>query len=744
LEEISNLVSHSHQPGETLANIVRLIQGRFHTDVCSVYLFEPERGELVLGATVGLKEDSVGRVRMHIDEGLSGLVAEKLAPVMVEDAFTHPRFKFFPEAGEDPYHSFLGVPLIEGGLLQGVLVVQTREPRTFSLNEIRLLVAVAAQVAPLVSEAKLLEQVVAAAHEGRGIQSSQPCGPISRKGVGLSPGVGVGQAYIVDGFDTELRRKPRRAAERAHEEKRLAEAMDTAREELGRLSHRISALVGEEHGAILQGQLMIMQDRTIEDDLRVCLSSGETAEGALLETFDKYAAAFQKLTNPYFQERVYDIKDVFRRVLWHLRPRSRDAKPAAERIVLAARDVSVMDLFSVDLDRLAAVVVEHGGPQSHAAILARSLGIPMVGQVPDLLSEVTAGRLLRVDGGQGEVCLDPPAEGLPSLTPAPIPALARPLEPPCESNTPPGVPRLEANINLISEVPRAVHQGASGVGLYRSEFLFLARRTLPTEDEQFEIYRKLLELLGGRPATIRTYDLRPDKVSHLHQASGPSGHRLDWRLVLDSPPLKQLFKDQVRAITKAAVAGPARILVPRVTRTEQLDFVLDVVAQARDDLELDGIAHAGNVPLGIMIEAAAAIPLVASWASKVDFFALGTNDLVASSLGINRDDPVELVSGDPLHPGFLRMVSDVIAAAHAAKRPVSVCGEMAGDPGGATALAALGVDSLSVAVHHLQTVQRVLVRFSPQSAPDLAAELPQLQTASEVRSFLHLETAKSY
>src|SRR5438270_266754 len=190
LEEISQLVSHSHHPGETLANIVRLIQGRFHTDACSVYLLEPQQGELVLGATVGLRPESVGRVRMRLDEGLTGLVAERMAPVMVGDAFAHPRFKFFPEAGEDPCHSFLGVPLIEGGVLQGVLVVQTREPRTFSPNETRLLVTVAAQLAPLVSEAQLIEQVVAAAHAHQPPAGVLPDEPRTLPGISLSPGRG--------------------------------------------------------------------------------------------------------------------------------------------------------------------------------------------------------------------------------------------------------------------------------------------------------------------------------------------------------------------------------------------------------------------------------------------------------------------------------------------------------------------------------------------------------------------------
>jgi phosphotransferase system enzyme I (PtsP) len=741
LEEISRLVSHSHHPGETLANIVRLIQGRFHTDVCSVYLLEPEKGQLVLGATIGLKPESVGRVRMRIDEGLSGLVAEKLAPVMVEDAFEHPRFKFFPEAGEDPYHSFLGVPLIEGGVLQGVLVVQTREPRTFSLNEVRLLVTVAAQLAPLVSEALLLEQVVAATHEDSRLPASSPCGPISRRGIALSPGVGVGQAYVINGFEEWQRSAHPRTTELGQEQSRLADAMDAARDELQRLSQRISALVGEEHGAILQGQLMIMQDGTIEDDLRACLSSGATAESALLETLDKYAAAFRKLTNPYFQERVYDIKDVFRRVLWHLRPRASGEEPGCERLVLVSRDVSVMDLFSVDLDRLAAVVAEQGGPQSHAAILARSLGIPMVAQVPEVIREVRSGRLLRVDGSQGEVCLDPLPTALACESPtAPLPSPSR-FDGASEYSPATGLPRIEANINLISEVARAVQHGASGVGLYRSEFLFLARRTLATEDEQVEIYRKLLEGLDGRPATIRTYDFRPDKVNQV-QTPGFSGHRLDWRRVLDSPPLQKLFKDQVRAIMRAAAAGPARILVPLVTRSEQLDFVVDAVGRARDELRREGWHHAADVPLGVMIEVAAAIPLVESWTPTVDFFALGTNDLVASALGISRDDPVELASGDPLHPGFLRIVSQVIDAAHRANRPVTVCGEMASDPDATIALSALGVNSLSVAVHRLAIVRQTLGGIAPHALPELSEELPHLRTAAEVRNFVQKEVIR--
>jgi phosphotransferase system enzyme I (PtsP) len=724
LEEISTLVAHSHDPHETLTNIVRLIQGRFHTAVCSVYVLDAVRGELVLGATVGLKSDSVGRIRMRLDEGLTGLVAERREPIMVADAFRHPRFKYFPEAGEDPYHSFLGVPLVEGGAFQGVLVVQTMEPRTFSPSEVRMLVTVAAQVASLVGDARLLELATAATHEPPGA-----AGPAAttQRATPLSPGVGVGEAYVVDGFADWRKTAPVRGADPAAEHKRLVEAMDEARDEIVRISQRLSELVGEDHGAILHAQLMILQDRAIENDLAERLREGASAETALLDVLDKYVAAFQKLASPFFQERIYDIKDVFYRILWRLRPRA--ATAAAGRLVLVAREASVMELFAADLDRLAGVVFEHGGPQSHAAILARSLGVPMVGQPSDFAALRRPGRRLRVDGTAGVVDLDPPEDDATQLRPG-----GRVVAPSAVAASAPGLPRVEVNINLLYEVGPAMAQGVAGVGLFRSEFLFLARRTLPTEEEQVGIYRKLLGRLGGRPATIRTFDLRPDKLA-AYVPFGSSARPLDWRRVLDSPPLRRLFLEQVRAVLRAATEGTARILVPLVTSGELLDFVVETAAAAKESLARDGLAFAADVPVGAMIETAAAVPLVADWADRVAFFALGTNDLAASALGVDRDDP-DSGRADPLHPGLLRLLGTVVDAARAAGRPVSVCGEAAADPLGAAALAILGVESLSVPVNQWAATRRAVAGWTAATLAEARPRLLRCRTAEEVRGLL--------
>ena len=374
--------------------------------------------------------------------------------------------------------------------------------------------------------------------------------------------------------------------------------MEAAREEITRLSRRISHLVGEDHGAILQAQLMILQDSTVERDLAGCLAAGLTAESALTRTLDKYVATFQRLTNPFFQERIFDVKDVFRRILWHLRPQATAATAGQERLVLVAHEASVLDLFSVDLDHLVGVVVEHGGPHSHAVIIARSLGIPMVGQVPGLFDKFKAGQLVRINGTTGQILLDPAAddeggEASPFIVP-----VHRNGEGLATFADRPGMPRIEANVNLLSEAAQVIASGASGVGLYRSEMLFLARRTLPTEEEQVEIYRKLIERSRAvpRPSAPLTFaptswrtDRRPLRQSHRSSTGG-------WCWM--SPILQRLFKEQVRAILRAAASGPVRLLIPLVTRTRLLEFAITTVEQARQELLREDLEFGRRRPAG--------------------------------------------------------------------------------------------------------------------------------------------------
>ncbi len=602
----------------------------------------------------------------------------------------------------------------------------------------------------------MLERVASAAAENEAAPAVAEGTPAPQwfRGSPLAPGSGLGQAYLIGPSGTLAEVAVTATADPAVERERLDQAMEAARGEITRLSRRISHLVGEDHSAILQAQLMILQDSTVDRDLNSCLYGGASAETALARTLEKYVAAFQRLTNPFFQERIFDIKDVFRRILWHLRPQAAAWTPAAEQIVLVAHEASVLDLFSVDLDHLVGVVLEHGGPHSHAVIIARSLGIPVIGQVAGLFEQLRPGQLLRLDGGTGEIELDPliadhdtameaelagHGEGpdhlrIESLQPHPSPGANGRAH--GAGGERPGMPRIDANVNLLSEASAVIASGASGVGLYRSEMLFLARRTLPTEEEQVEVYRKLVDTLEGRPVTIRSFDLRPDKLAHGSTAASSMAQTLDWRLVLQSPLLQRLFKEQVRAILRAAAAGPVRLLIPLVTRSTLLEFAISTVEQARQELLREDLAFGRDVPLGVMIEVAAVAPLIDAWSSRVDFFSLGTNDMIASALGINRDDPVGPLGDDLLHPGLIRMIGEMIASARRAGRPFSVCGEMAADPEGAVVLVALGASSLSVAVDRVAPIRKLMSRLDPGSLTALGARLSSARSVAEVKKMV--------
>lgn len=705
LEEISRLISHCRKPQQTLTNVVRLLQQRFGTEVCSVYLLEPRNRELVLAETVGLHPDAVGQVRMRLDEGLTGLVAQQAGPVVVKEASTHPRFKYFPEAGEDRYHSFLGVPLLEAGQVTGVLVLQTVQVRDYSASEVRMLVTAAAQLSPLVCEAWMLTQVEGA--HGKEAAAAATAEGQQLTGTSLSPGVGIGAAYWSQRFDWDLLAKSAGTFEQ--EQQRLRAAMELARQETERLAQRLADLLGEDQGGILQAQVLILQDAKIEEDLTSFLSLGASAEAAVLRCVEKYNRLFQQIANAYFRERLYDIKDVFRRILWQLQPGTADTGSQSQRLILVGEDASVAELFAVELERLAAIVVEQGGQTSHAAILARSLGIPMVAQVPNLLATVRAGAQLLVDGHRGLVYLQP-AERLLAEYREKQTGRVIVREPEAASVARAAVrpgPILEANINLVAEVGRALADGATGVGLYRTEFLVLSHRAIIGEEQQVRNYRQLLTRLDGRSATIRTFDLRAEKAPP-RSADQPDPGCLDWRLVLRSAAVQRVFRQQVRAILRAGVAGPVRILVPLVVSTEQLTWIKQAIIEAQDELRREGLEMASNVPVGIMIEAPVAATMVEDWASQVDFLCLGTNDLLASSMGVSRDDPVAEIVCDPLHPGLVRTVRHVINAAHAASRKVTVCGEMAVTERGVRLLAEMGADALSVAVNHVARVRRSL------------------------------------
>ncbi|HVJ82164.1 MAG TPA: putative PEP-binding protein [Planctomycetia bacterium] len=712
LRDVSDLVSNSHDLAETMRNIVGLIQRRFRSDVCSVYVAEQSSSELTLAATVGLSPDSVGKLKMPIGQGLVGRAAATREPINLSDAAADPNFLFFEGSGEEAFRSFLGVPLVTGGAVQGVLVVQHREAIQYPPNQVLLLTGIAAQLATLVTNARLNRALADLVHGGATPALAPPATkPVAIHGVCARPGCAHGRALRFEAFDfADAALVARAPGDVTHERELLREAITRGRADLTNAAEHLAELLGEQFGAMMHTQRLMLEDNTVQRELFRLVEEGASVESAVVQVCREYLKAFEKLDNPFFYERIYDIKDVFRRVLDHALPGSR-RDGGGDAVIVVAHEVSLLELFAADISRIRGIVVEKGGAYSHVAILARSLSIPMLTQAKDAVKAVNDGDDLYLDADSGVLAINPDEprrqvfEKLLAEAAAPKPA-----EPEVVVRPP---IRIEGTVNLLPEVTRSIRNGAMGIGLYRSEFLQLARRSVPTEEEQYDIYRKMIRLLDGRPLTIRTLDLRADKMLAF-QMEGKAADVWEWRLVEHAPQVRDLIRVQLRAILRAAVDGPVKILFPMVVGDRQFETALRLVDDAKRSLRKEGLAFHDATPIGVMVEVAAAVLMLKHWIGRIDFVGVGSNDLLHSLLGIERSEDSLAILKTPLEPTYLRAVRHVVKQARAHGKEVTVCGEAASHPKGALALAAIGVAAISVPPDDLP---RVRAQFAKRAIP---------------------------
>jgi phosphotransferase system enzyme I (PtsP) len=722
LNDVSELVSHSHRLDETLGNICRLIKDRFRTDVCSIYVRDVDSDSLVLRATDGLRPESVGSIRMRIGEGLTGLVARTQKPVNESDAPSHPAFRYFAETGEERYHSFLGVPLVLGGVTEGVLVVQHKEPITYHRNQVSLMVGIAAQIANLVTNASLtdrLGKMVASAVDGSvpEVELSESADERATNetlaGESAGPGVSFGRAVRFEKFDFDDPKLVSRPPQSTDEEiKRYERAIAAAKHDIDSAARHLAELLGEQFGAIMQAQRIMLEDAGVDAKLRERIADGASVERAIVEIGSRYLKAFEAIDDPFMQERSFDVKDVFRRALAH----ARDDEATNDRIddaVLVGHEVSLLELFSCDLSNVRGIAVERGGTHGHVAILARSLRIPMLTHVAGLLKKVRERDELIVDGDLSRLVVRPDRSTRIEWS------IDRSTDAKNLASLDPSIPlRLETTVNLLPEVERTVRFGGAGIGLYRSEFLELARRAFPTEEEQVEVYRRMLEMLDGRPVTVRTMDLRSEKKMY----GGGTGMRRyecwEWRLVDRLPHVQDVIRSQLRAIIRSSAFGPIRALFPMITSRRQLDSALRLFHEAETQLRDEGFEFIRRVPLGMMVETPGSARLLPHFIDDVDFVSIGSNDLLHFLLGIERCEDELTPLKSPLDPAFLFAVRRVVKVAHAASKTVTVCGEAAGHPQAAIALALLGVDVLSIPPDQLNQIRSAFAESTLLNSTD--------------------------
>ena len=715
---------------QALNIIVQRVKEHVKVDVASVYLTDTDHTQLILMATEGFRKGAIGKVRFNSGEGLAGMVVEREEPVNLDDAPSHPRNRFIVEAGEKPYHGFLGVPIIQHGTVLGILVVRQRQSRKFGEEEEAFLVTLAAQLAGAITHAS------ASGEMARLLETSGEVS-VSHKGLPGAPGVAIGQALVVyppANLDVVPDRK---VTDIESEVELFREAVAAVEDDLRDYSNRMSGVLPAEDLALFDALLLMLGSDTLVAKTVERIHAGNWAQGALRDTIAEHVQVFESMEDTYLRERASDIHDLGRRILTHIQSDRPASRQVYMHTVLVGEDISAGQLAEVPVEQLAGIVSARGSSSSHVAILAQALGVPAVMGVEDLPVGRLEGQNLIADGYRGDVYVNPStllrdefvrlqaeeselAEGLKEMAGLP-------------SRTPDGVSvPLYLNTGLITDFEPELHSEGDGVGLYRTEIPFLMREQFPGEEEQRRIYRKVLEAFAPRPVTLRTLDVGGDKALPYFPVKEDNPF-LGWRGIRISLDHPEIFLTQLRAMLRASAGlNNLTILLPMISTVTEIDMAMMLINQAMGELIEEG-EPVHRPPIGVMIEVPSAVYQIKAMAQRVDFFSIGTNDLTQYLLAVDRNNSRVASLYQSLHPAVLRAVQGVVEDAHSLGKPVSVCGEMAGDPAAVLALLGLGVDSLSMSVSSLPRVKWVIRSFTHSEARDVLMQAWEMEDPLAIR-----------
>lgn len=739
LRKIVQEVSAAPDLESVLDLIVRRIQQAMTTQVCSIYLFDPQRQRYVLRATQGLNQEAVGKVSLSMTEGIVGQVGQRAEPINLEDASRHPAFHYLQSTGEERFHAFLGVPIIHHRSVLGVLVVQETEHRRFDESEEAFMVTLSAQLAGIIAHAEATGAVNVEAHP----QTEQQRPPRDRhfNGVAASAGVAIGTVVVVT-LSAELETVPDKPA--ADVEQELAAfqaALEAVRDDIRTLSRNLAGRLRAEEQAMFDVYQRMLDDSAFTGQIEQRIRAGHWAQGALREVILAQVRQFNTMEDPYLRERATDLRDLGRRILGYLQE---SAGPVAldcpQDSILIADELSPAMLGMVPEERLVGLVSVSGSGNSHAAIMARAVGIPTVMGVVDLPFTRLEGRQVIVDGYSGRVYVNPSEQLLAAfrevireerLVAAELEGL-RDL--PAETTDGYRMP-LWVNTGLVADVSRALQRGAEGIGLYRTEIPFMIRDFFPSEQEQLQSYRSQLEAFAPRPVTMRTLDIGGDKALPYFPIEEDNPF-LGWRgirVTLDHP---EIFLVQVRAMLRASEGlNNLRIMLPMVTSVHEVEEALRQIDRALHELQDEGY-QVQRPMVGVMVEVPAAVYQVRRFARLVDFVSVGSNDLTQYLLAVDRNNPRVAGLYAAYHPAVLRALHYIARETRKEGKPVSICGEMAADPGGALLLMAMGYDVLSMNATNLPRVKLAIRGVSLARAQFLLGRVMRMDDAEEIHQYL--------
>ncbi|QEP43432.1 phosphoenolpyruvate-protein phosphotransferase PtsP [Ectothiorhodospiraceae bacterium BW-2] len=707
--------------------------------VCSIYLHDESKHDLVMVATAGLNHHSIGQVRLTLDQGIVGLVAQRAEPIHLTDAPEHARFRFFPEIGEEGLTTFLGVPIIDRRENMGVMTLQ-QPTGAFSDEVSSQLVTFAAQLARIVTRFNGLEALNLPG--GGRLKRRDAAERRHYQAISGAPGVAFGKAVVIDSELDLASVTEQKPGDSATELQRLRQAIDAVDLDLHAMRDNWDELLPEGDRALFDVYSMMLQSSSFAVEMeRHIVNQGCGAATAVRNVVASHMELFAQMSDPYLRQRGEDVYELGRRIVEKLQDGTAGAEKHYPRnTILVAREITAAMMAEVPAKRLKGIISLQGSRTSHSAILARALKIPAILGLENLAMNQLSGMEIGMDGASGDLYIKPSTITRKALR---VKQQLRQEEQQqfetireLPAETLDGVRiKLYANSGLMADLDDAISCGAEGIGLYRTEYPFMIQNRFPGEEEQLKIYRKVLQTLAPQPVTMRTLDIGGDKALPYFpiQESNPF---LGWRgirFTLDHP---DIFLVQVRAMLRANIGlGNLRILLPMITNLSELDSALMLIQQAYQELQGES-KRVELPPLGAMIEVPSAVYQAHCIARKVDFLSIGSNDLTQYLLAVDRNNARVAGLYDSFHPAVIQALAQVVRAANEQRTELSICGEMAGDPDAARLLIGLGIENLSMNASSIPEVKQSIRQTSMAQLREQVERLLDAESASEVASGL--------
>ena len=565
-------------------------------------------------------------------------------------------------------------------------------------------------------------------------------------GTAASPGIAIGPAFIYDNVNFWIDEKNIPLDQVDHEKVRFITAVESVIRDIQVLRDKLEKTVGKENASIFDPHIMLLQDTEVIDQTFALIEKGKSAEFAFFRTTRKIIKAYKRVEDEYMRERMTDIRDILRRVTSKLLGTDNQTLSNIDNpVIVVAPNLAPSDTALMHTSKLLAFVLDTGGRTSHTTILARALEIPAVLGVKGASSSINPGDTLIVDGNRGIVLINPDED-----TVARYEEEKRNIENIRQSldeirdlpamTTDNSTIKLLANIEFPDEVETVIKNGAEGVGLYRSEYHFLMHNKPPTEEDLFSDYYQVAQKLAPLPVVIRTLDIGGDKISHIIHTEPEANPFLGWRAIRVSLVLRDLFKTHLRAILRASVSKNVAVMFPMVSCMEELDDALGVLEEVKTELRQKEVEFDSDMRVGVMIEVPSAVMIADHLARKVDFFSIGTNDLVQYSVAVDRSNNRIANLFDPFHPGILKLIKMTVEAAHAHNISVAVCGEMGNDPMATIIMLGLDIDELSMAPSFIPSIKNIIRTLSKEKAREIVEQALGFETATEVKKLISSET----